>query len=71
MSMRTDRCCTSSLRAIRTWPSVACDRLSPNGTPTATIQLLDGIAAHRRDRPEVRETARSVAVLLVKKPRAK
>jgi HEAT repeat protein len=43
-----------------------------NGTPTReTIQLLDGIADNDETDAEVRKTARSVALLLVKKQRAK
>ncbi len=43
-----------------------------NGTPErATIQLLDGIAENDEDEAEVRKTARSVALLLTKKSRAK
>ncbi len=43
-----------------------------NGPPErATIQLLDGIAENDEDDAEVRRTARSVALLLTKKSRAK
>jgi hypothetical protein len=57
-------------------PNVAVRRLAivcfKNGTPTReTIQLLDGIADNDETDAEVRKTARSVALLLVKKQRAK
>jgi HEAT repeat protein len=57
-------------------PNVAVRRLAivcfKNGTPTReTIQLLDGIADNDETDGEVRKTARSVALLLVKKQRAK
>ncbi len=43
-----------------------------NGTPAReTIQLLDGIAGNDEEDAEVRKTARSVSLLLVKKSRAK
>jgi len=56
--------------------NVAVRRLSivclKNGPPErATIQLLDGIAENDEDESEVRKTARSVALLLTKKSRAK
>ncbi len=39
-----------------------------NGTPAReTVVILDGIAADDEDDPEVRKTARSVSLLLVKK----
>jgi len=39
-----------------------------NGTPAReTILILDGIAADDEAEPEVRKTARSVSLLLVKK----
>lgn len=57
-------------------PNVAVRRLAivcfKNGTPAReTIQLLDGIAENDETDAEVRKTARSVALLLVKKSRAK
>ena len=43
-----------------------------NGTPQAdTIRILDGIAANDEDDREVRESARKVALLLVKKQKLK
>jgi len=43
-----------------------------NGTPArATIQLLDGIASNDETDAEVRKTARSVSLLLVKKQNTK
>ncbi len=55
-------------------PNLAVRRLAivcfKNGTPTReTIQLLDGIAENDETDAEVRKTARSVALLLVKKSR--
>jgi len=57
-------------------PNVAVRRLAivcfKNGTPAReTIQLLDGIAQNDDADAEVRRTARSVALLLTKKARAK
>jgi HEAT repeat protein len=57
-------------------PNVAVRRLAivclKNGTPQReTIQLLDGIAENDEDDVEARKTARSVALLLTKKSRAK
>lgn len=57
-------------------PNVAVRRLAivcfKNGTPAReTIQLLDGIAENDETDGEVRKTARSVALLLVKKSRQK
>lgn len=57
-------------------PNVAVRRLAivcfKNGTPAReTIQLLDGIAENDETDAEVRKTARSVALLLVKKSRTK
>ena len=57
-------------------PNVAVRRLAivcfKNGTPAReTIQLLDGIAENDEADAEVRKTARSVALLLVKKSRTK
>lgn len=57
-------------------PNVAVRRLAivcfKNGTPAReTIQLLDGIGESEETDAEVRKTARSVALLLVKKSRAK
>lgn len=57
-------------------PNVAVRRLAivcfRNGTPVPeTIRLLDGIAENDDDEPEVRKTARSVALLLVKRRRTK
>jgi hypothetical protein len=57
-------------------PNVAVRRLAivcfKNGTPAReTIQLLDGIAENDEVDAKVRKTARSVALLLVKKSRAK
>jgi HEAT repeat protein len=43
-----------------------------NGSPQRdTIQLLDGIAENDAEEPEVRKAARSVALLLTKKSRAR
>ena len=72
-STRSARCSTTSPRAI---PNVAVRRLAVvclrNGTPQRdTIQLLDGIADSDEEDAELRETARSVSALLVKKSRAK
>lgn len=55
-------------------PNLAVRRLAivcfKNGTPAReTIQLLDGIAENDETDAEVRKTARSVALLLVKKSR--
>ena len=55
-------------------PNLAVRRLAivcfKNGTPTReTIQLLDGIAENDETDAEVSKTARSVALLLVKKSR--
>ncbi len=57
-------------------PNLAVRRLAVlcfrNGTPGQdTIRLLDGIAADEEDDAEVRKTARSVALLLTKRSRAK
>jgi HEAT repeat protein len=57
-------------------PNVAVRRLAivcfKNGTPAReTIQLLDGIAANDETDAEVRKTARSVSLLLVKKRNTK
>ncbi len=57
-------------------PNVAVRRLAivccKNGTPAReTIQLLDGIAGDDEADAEVRKTARSVSLLLVKKSRSK
>lgn len=57
-------------------PNVAVRRLAivcfKNGTPAReTIQLLDGIVENDETDAEVRKTARSVALLLVKKSRQK
>jgi hypothetical protein len=57
-------------------PNVAVRRLAivccKNGTPAReTIQLLDGIAGDDEADGEVRKTARSVSLLLVKKSRLK
>jgi hypothetical protein len=57
-------------------PNVAVRRLAivccKNGTPAReTIQLLDGIAGDDEADGEVRKTARSVSLLLVKKSRSK
>lgn len=57
-------------------PNVAVRRLAivccRNGTPARqTIQLLDGIAGDDEADAEVRKTARSVSLLLVKKQRAR
>jgi len=57
-------------------PNVAVRRLAilvlKNGTPLRdTIQLLDGIAESDEEEAEVRKSARSVALLLTKKSRAK
>jgi HEAT repeat protein len=45
--------------------------LKNGSSERATIQLLDGIADNDDDDAEVRKTARSVALLLTKKARAK
>lgn len=57
-------------------PNVAVRRLAVlcfrNGTPGQdTIRLLEGIADDDEDDPEVRKTARSVALLLAKRARTK
>jgi len=57
-------------------PNAAVRRLAifalKNGTPQRdTIQLLDGIAESDGEETEVRKSARSVALLLTKKSRAK
>lgn len=57
-------------------PNVAVRRLAVlcfrNGTPGQdTIRLLDGIADDDEDDPEVRKTARSVALLLAKRARTR
>ncbi len=57
-------------------PNVAVRRLAivcfKNGTPAReTIQLLDGIGGDDETDAEVRKTARSVSLLLVKKSRTK
>ena len=57
-------------------PNVAVRRLAivcfKNGTPAReTILILDGIAADDENDPEVRKTARSVSLLLVKKSNKK
>lgn len=54
--------------AVRRLAIVCCK----NGTPAReTIQLLDGIAENDEEDGEVRKTARSVALLLLKKSRTK
>jgi HEAT repeat protein len=57
-------------------PNPAVKRLAifalKNGTPQRdTIQLLDGVAESEAEEAEVRKSARSVALLLTKKSRAK
>lgn len=57
-------------------PNVAVRRLAivcfKNGSPAReTIVILDGIAGNDETDPEVRKTARSVALLLVKKSKVK